>query len=202
MSPQKSEEEKKRAAAEKRKLDEVAAARAQQPNSVEMQALAKKTPSEKEEGSEDNIQFNGTKKPLTKEILDDYENFCSKNNITPAQKDNVLLFNTKEQAEAFFEDLAKLIRSFCCFQMDPTGKPIDNHMFSCGDGKLYKGKAEDIRKQLEDENKAEALNQFNLYNPITRPNPTQTMREAVRGVIGQSEESPKANNCNPAKLKS
>lgn len=61
-----------------------------------------------------------------------------------------LTFDNYDDALRFFTNQAKdpnKLSFFCC-EIGPKG-PTGKHVFSCGDGKLYEGKLEDIFKELK-----------------------------------------------------
>lgn len=62
-------------------------------------------------------------------------------------EDGCMHFPSAEAAETFFRELAADKVEFLATQL-VNGKPVDNHMFSCGTGELFHGSFKDIHKQL------------------------------------------------------
>ena len=190
MSQNNIEEGQKKAAEEKRERDK-AAEKAQLLSGLAMQPVSK-TSSDNCESSAELTYFKATPNAQWKIILEDYKKFCQENKINPDQQSaEILIFNTIEEAERFFEAQAKLNRSFICVQIDSTGAPKDYHVFSCGNGKLYKCKAQDIRNELAKDGNKDALERFNSFNP---PNPTHSLRNEMKKAKEEPAASPAASD--------
>ncbi len=109
---------------------------------LEMQRKKKKS----EADAESESIFKSTARNSTwDDILSDYE----KEFKQKPEDDGALRFPSHESAVTFFTQQAVLKRDFLVSQVTEDRKPTGQHMFSCGDGNLYKGSFVEIKQQLE-----------------------------------------------------
>lgn len=73
------------------------------------------------------------------------------------RNDGVLDFASEEEALSFFSKVAAENKTFFATRVQGT-QELDEHVFSCGDSKLYKGSYAEIKQQLEDAAKANPSN--------------------------------------------
>lgn len=126
------------------------------------------------------------------------EEYKKKYGIGPNEK-GMLVFSSPAEAVKFFKALAELGLKFFATKYDENDKPVDYHMFSCGNGILYKGTYTEIHAELaaavknNPENKilARGLKMFKSLMPAG-PNPVAAdMRERMqehRKAGGEEQE--------------
>ena len=127
-----------------------------------------------------------------KKILDEY----TKQYQTGPNKAGALVFPTMNDAVKFFTTQAEAGLTFFATQYE-NGKPVDFHLFSCGDKHLYQGTYAEIKAQLEEACKKDpdnelttkGLEEFISYMPSTTPNPASEMRERIKGHRQTAEDS-------------
>ncbi|HHF7348798.1 TPA: hypothetical protein ACPSKE_001984 [Legionella feeleii] len=107
------------------------------------------------------IQDDGPKKPAPEtafkaekpssdweKIVEDFKKKYNKEPEGPAK--NILSFPSEKDAMAFFESQAtekQPPREFLMQKLE-NGKPVDDHVFSCGSGQLFRGGLKDIQTQV------------------------------------------------------
>ena len=171
----------KRELEEQRLKAELAAAEA-----VGVRPVTPEVPDE-EELAMDEVKFVPTQPtgPYSKDwpaILHDYEKQFKRK----PDESGALVFPTPEDAVSFFEAQAKAERKFCAVEV-VNGQRIDNYMFSCGEGKLYKGSAADIKSQLaadlekdpKNSNLREGLETFKKMAPEPKPAVQATIKDTL-----------------------
>lgn len=115
-------------------------------------------------------------------ILADYTNKFNKK----PDESGTLIFPTQDDAVNFFEAQAKAERKFCAVEV-VDGKRIDNYMFSCGEGKLYKGSAADIKSQLaadlkKDPNNSNLREGLDVFKKMA-PEPKPAAQAAIKDTL-------------------
>ncbi|WP_156812547.1 hypothetical protein [Legionella tunisiensis] len=80
-------------------------------------------------------------------IVEDYQKKYKKEPEGPAK--NILSFPSEKEAMEFFESQAKAEppREFLMQKLE-NGKPVDDHVFSCGSGQLFRGSLKDLQTQV------------------------------------------------------
>lgn len=96
--------------------------------------------------------------------------------MKPNEK-GALVFESREAALAFFKEQAAAFHLFLA-TAHRDDKPIDFHVFSCGDGTLYSGSYDEIKDKLLEDKNTNGLSLFNHMMPSS-PNPASEMREHV-----------------------
>lgn len=117
----------------------------------------------------------------------------------PREEDGVLVFPSKEAAINFFEKQAAQNLEFFVTEVTPEGQPTGFHMYSCGNGQLYKGSLQEIQKQLQDALKQDPQND-KLNNGLKmiqnrmgiEQNPASKMRGALESLKNQDTPTPEA----------
>ena len=71
-----------------------------------------------------------------------------------ATQDNKLIFDSPQDATAFFKAQAEKGRSFLAVEVDGNNKPTGQMKFSCGTGKLYEGDTKEVHDALQEDFKA------------------------------------------------
>lgn len=127
-----------------------------------------------------NIQSSGVESEDWKKIIEDYKKKYPEN---PIEK-NTLTFPTKKDAIDFFTAQATTEppRKFLASEIDQNGKPTGFNLFSCGDGKLYKGTFNEIQDQLkaaQKENPDDPNLKQGLATIARFVNPAQGFRETL-----------------------
>ncbi len=129
-----------------------------------------------------NFQATETESGDWVKIIEDYKAKYPESPIV----NNVLVFPTKDDAISFFAEQAAMEppRKFLVKEVGPDGKPTGFNVFSCGDGKLYKGTYEEIQEQLkaaqlenpDDPNIKQGLATIAQF---VSPNPAQSFKETL-----------------------
>jgi hypothetical protein len=109
----------------------------------------------------------------------------------------MLIFNTPAEAIKFFTEMAKEGFSFFATRYDNNDKPTDYHVFSFGNGTLFKGTYAEIKSELltalknnpDDKEIKNGLKTFNSLMPAG-PNPAAQMREKLNEHRTEAEEAP------------
>ena len=190
----KEEEEKRLAALRQTQIDD------QQKKMKAELAIGKKT---FEQDSE--VKFAPVRAAYNKDWNTIVEAYQKRFNREP-DKDGALAFNTKDEAISFFEDQAQSKLKFLATQA-VNDQLIDFHLFSCGDGKLYKGTAAEIRAQLEqviqtnpgNQDVVDGLAFFNSLLPVA-PTPAVEMRSLLKDARAAENDSTKTAQVAPSPI--
>jgi hypothetical protein len=135
--------EERRLLEEKRRLDE---AMAQQALADRGQQVMPEAEAEGSVGVKPGVNLTSSS-PRSKEIIDAY---TKQNGGKGPDESGVFVFPTLDDAINFYTEQARLGLCFFDTQVDANNQPVqpDFHVFSCGDGHLYKGTYAEIEKEL------------------------------------------------------
>ena len=143
---EKLEEQLKQLAAEaERKKIQAAALLSEKPSTAALEDVSKKTIGMDEQTDEIFIKPKpGAYNQDWKAVVDAYKQEFKKS----PDKNGALVFDSPQEATEFFKNRAAAGNKFYATKY-VDGKPMDHHMFSCGDGQLYEGSSAEIKLQLE-----------------------------------------------------
>lgn len=192
----------------------IAAAEEKKNASVIPTANAPKTPGKEEKKV--SIAPSPTKKKHWPEIIKAYEDYCKYHNVK-ANSNGDLVFENHKEAVQFFKNQAELGHSFFVKEL-VDGKPVNFYMLSCGDKHLYKGKIEDIQKELKEnikkleeasrkepenaelQERLTALNEgLETINKEMAAENASKMREQLQGHRKEADEDSKSSSPRPGR---
>ncbi|MCW8398618.1 hypothetical protein OQJ26_07425 [Legionella sp. PATHC038] len=111
-------------------------------------------------------------------------------------KNGALVFDSPEEVTKFFlaQATATPPREFHGVQLGQDGKPIDNHVYSCGSGHLFQGSLKEIqtqiKKALENDPENQKLKNGQVYiENLINPQKTIEMRRNISDLKSSGEEA-------------
>ncbi|VEB32720.1 hypothetical protein [Legionella cherrii] len=111
-------------------------------------------------------------------------------------KNGALVFDSPEEVTKFFlaQATATPPREFHGVQLGQDGKPIDNHVYSCGSGHLFQGSLKEIqtqiKKALENDPENQKLKNGQAYiENLINPQKTIEMRRNISDLRDSKEET-------------
>ncbi|PJE11496.1 hypothetical protein [Legionella sp.] len=160
---------------------------AQQEAEEEAVQLAKASQKDEEEEIEQISLHLVDIKPWKKDSDDLVEDYQEKFPDRKLDAKRTLVFTSREEMEEFINHQAKLPpdgkgRKFIIAEVDENGQRLGQYHFSCGDGKVYSGSAEEIIAKLKENQATAAPNTqkliadgLSMFERVLNPKPQPTV---------------------------